>query len=184
MNQDFISDSSLSFTEATNGKNIPPEIKDSLVLVDVQYISFDGLPHSGQLIVHKNVSEEIQEIFDEILAQRFPITHAIPISAYDWDDEASMSANNTSAFNYREIFGTTTISNHARGLAIDINPLLNPCIAIDGTIQPAAGVYDPSKPGTIRPEDPIVTSFTSRGWRWLGHRDRKDWQHFDKENAA
>lgn len=37
------------------------------------------------------------------------------------NDNKSMSANNTSAFNYRVISGTKKLSNHSYGLAIDIN---------------------------------------------------------------
>ena len=179
-----IIDSSLSLKEALGERDIPLGIKETLTIIEVTYISFDDLLHQGQILLHRNVATEIQEIFMELCALRFPIQQAIPIIKYDWDDETSMSANNTSAFNYREIHGTNQISNHARGLAIDINPLLNPCQAIDGTIQPATAIYDPSRPGTIKPDDEIVFLFTSRGWRWLGYRERKDWQHFDKASAA
>ena len=177
-----IIDSKYSLAEALGTIDVPAQIKDALCLVEVQYISFDALLHQGQLVVHKNVADEVQEIFAEILEQEFPIKSVVPVSKYGYNDEVSMTANNTSAFNYRPIFGTETVSNHSRGLAIDINPLLNPCTAIDGTIQPATGIYDPTKLGTIRPGDPIVTCFKSRGWRWLGERERKDWQHFDKAN--
>jgi hypothetical protein len=143
------------------------------------------------MIVHKNVADELNVIFKEILEVGFPIASVIPMATFGadlknggWDDEASMSVNNTSAFNYRPIFGTDIVSNHARGLAIDINPLLNPCTAIDGTIQPANGVYDPTKPGTLTPECEVVRIFEMHGWRWLGRRERKDWQHFDKAGAA
>jgi hypothetical protein len=184
MNEEILIDSSMTLEEALAGVEIPEHIRESLVLVDIPYVSFDGRMHKGQLVVHKNVAEEVVEIFQKISATGFPIQHAIPIVTYHWDDEVSMSDNNTSAFNYRVIHCTDQVSNHSRGLAIDINPLFNPCNAIDGTIQPAAGVYDPSRAGTIRPDDEIVSIFTSRGWRWLGHRERKDWQHFDKADAA
>jgi hypothetical protein len=184
MTKEIQIDSLMTLEEALSGTEIPQYIRDSLVLIDIYYVSFDGLKHQGQLVVHKNVAAEVVEIFHKISTTGFPIHHAIPIVKYHWDDESSMLDNNTSAFNYRVIHGTEQISNHSLGLAIDINPLLNPCNAIDGSIQPANGTYDPLIPGTIRPDDEIVSIFTSHGWRWLGHRDRKDWQHFDKANAA
>jgi hypothetical protein len=160
------------------------DIQKSLVTIDVPYVGLDTKQYIGHLVVHTSIAEEVKEIFAEIATSGFPIAKIRPISEYDWDDETSMRDNNTSAFNYRAIQGTETLSNHSRGLAIDINPLFNPCMAIDGTIQPATGIYDPARPGTILPDSEVVRIFTSRGWRWLGYRDRKDWQHFDKADAA
>ena len=179
-----IIDSSLSLDEALTGIVIPPDVRDDLTIIDVRYISFDNQLHQGQLVVHVDVANEAKDIFDEILKLRFPIEHAIPICAYNWDDEQSMRTNNTSAFNYRVIYGTTQVSNHSRGLAIDINTRLNPCTAIDGTLQPANGSHDPEIPGTLTADSLIVKLFIDRGWRWLGHRERKDWQHFDKTHVA
>ena len=178
-----IIDSALSLEEALAGISIPPDIRDDLTIIHIPYVSFDDKLHQGQLVLHVDDAVEVHEIFLEILKLRFPIEHSIPMSAYDWDDEKSMRSNNTSAFNYRVVYGTDQVSNHSKGLAIDINTRLNPCTAIDGTLQPANGTYDPSVPGTLTPESPVVKLFTDRGWRWLGHRERKDWQHFDKSSA-
>ena len=111
-----------------SGKNIPQSIIENLRLVDVYYYGFDEKLHKGQLVVHKEVVLDIIEIFEFIRETHFPISKVIPISKYDWSDEKSMQDNNTSAFNYRYISGTRVISNHASGLAIDINPMLNPYI--------------------------------------------------------
>ncbi len=177
-------DSNMTLEEALAEIEIPRHIRELLKIVTISYVSFDDHIHEGQLVVHKNIADDVVEIFSAISKTGFPIHHAIPIVKYHWDDEASMSDNNTSAFNYRVIHGTSNLSNHSLGLAIDINPLFNPCYAIDGSVQPALGKYEPSKAGTIRPDDEIVSIFTSRGWRWLGHRERKDWQHFDKVDAV
>lgn len=58
------------------------------------------------------------------------------IDNYDADDERSMTANNTSAFCYRTVAGSTKLSTHSRGLAVDINPLYNPYVKskTDGTL--------------------------------------------------
>jgi peptidoglycan L-alanyl-D-glutamate endopeptidase CwlK len=172
-----IIDSAMNLQEALAGIEIPANIKNSLTIIEVQYISFDELLHQGQLVLHKDLTNEVIEIFKEIVRLRFPIQHVIPIVAYAWDDEASMSANNTSAFNYRLIYATNTPSNHSYGRAIDINPLLNPYTAIDGSVQPQGATYEPARPGTIQHGDPLVSAFGDRGWHWLAERD---WQHFDK----
>jgi hypothetical protein len=92
-----------------------------------------------------------------------------------------MADNNTSAFNYRTIAGTKTLSRHARGLAIDINPFLNPVIYPNGQVAPASAVYETSRSGTLCENHPVVREFIKRGWQWGGNfADLKDYHHFDK----
>jgi len=75
--------------------------------------------------------------------------------------------------------GQKTLSNHAFGRAIDINPVQNPYIQ-HGVATPSGAVYDPSQPGTIT-EGRL--SRRSRNGMALGGRWRfeTDWQHFDKK---
>lgn len=174
-----ISDSAFSLEEALAGKEIPHGVRNHLALASVTYYSFDGLMHEGQLVVHELLVPEIKTIFNELFEMEFPILQVRPIVAYAWDDNASMAANNTAAFNYRTIAGTDRLSNHSYGLAIDINPLQNPYLQHDGAIVPPGAVYDPAQPGTITA--PVAERFISRGWEWGGNWERKDWQHFQKK---
>lgn len=178
-----IIDSALCFHEALAGKEIRNEIRDVLALIEVPYISFDGEIHKGQLVVHTDVAEEVRQIFDALLERRFPIARVIPIVAYGWDDDASMAANNTSAFNYRLIRGTNRLSNHSYGRAIDINPALNPYTQYDGEVVPRGARYDAARPGTVT--DDIALLFKSHGWEWGGEwSPHKDWQHFQKQDSG
>lgn len=132
--------------------------------------------------MHGEVAKEVQEIFEKLLEVRFPIEQIIPVVAYGWDDDVSMAANNTSAFNYRFIFGTTRLSNHSYGRAIDINPVQNPYTQHNGIVVPHDARYDLAQPGTITTE--IASLFTSYGWQWGGDWEKqKDWQHFEKPDA-
>lgn len=173
-----IIDSSIPPEGALAGKDIPMEIKENLILVEVSYVSFDNLLHIGQLVVHKRVAEEVVEIFDQLAKMKFPIQHIIPIGNYNWDDDLSMAENNSSAFNYRVIHGTERLSNHSYGLAIDINPVQNPYVRGDGSTVPPGATYDTAKPGTITSD--IASLFKSYGWEWGGDWQHKDWQHFEK----
>ncbi len=170
--------SPLSLDEALAGKEIPDEIRNALTLVDIPYISFAGETCQGQLVVHAKVAEEVQQLFRRLSETRFPIARIIPIVAYGWDDDASMAANNTSAFNYRRVHGTDRLSNHSYGSAIDINPALNPYTRSDGEVVPPGAIYDRERPGTITPA--IASLFKAYGWEWGGDWLRKDWQHFQK----
>lgn len=180
---EIIIDCQMSFQEAMKGTKAPKDVLDSMIILDVKYYSFDSKIHKGQLIINKSVEKDIKEIFEIILANKFPINKIVPIVKYDWSDDASMKDNNTSAFNYRNIAGTNRLSNHSFGRAIDINPLINPVLHKDGTVSPANSKYDPSKPGTFSQDNFIVKEFLKRGWRWGGNFSQyKDNHHFDKTN--
>ncbi len=123
-----IIDCNYTFDEAVSGLEIPKSILQNLAIENVEYFSFDGKIHKGQVVVNKTVVKDIKEIFEFIKKTKFPINKVIPIVNYKWSDEASMNDNNTSAFNYRKVKGQKVLSPHANGLAIDINPMQNPLV--------------------------------------------------------
>ena len=171
----------MTLDEALQGKEIPDEIRERLILVTVPFLGFDHEVHYGQLIIDKDLASEVTEIFQVLFDAGFPIEKMIPVSQYDWSDDISMADNNSSAFNYRLIYGTLTLSNHSFGNAIDINPILNPYIAVDGTVHPSMATYDATKPGTILDGGIVVQTFEKYGWEWGGRwTNRKDYQHFQK----
>lgn len=177
----YVIDSDIDFEQAISGKNIPTSITINLRIVDVYYYGFDDKLHKGQLIVHKDVVLDVIEIFEFIRESHFPVYKVVPISSYDWSDDKSMMDNNTSAFNYRYISGTRVISNHASGLAIDINPMLNPYIK-NGNSLPLKCEYDTTKAGTISVDSDLVKEFKQKGWQWGGDwKSLKDYQHFEKK---
>lgn len=176
----LIIDSDITFEQAISGINIPIYQKKQLELITVYYFGFDNKVHRGQLVVNKNVAEDLVEIFDFILETKFPVEKVIPISKYNWSDDNSMNDNNTSCFNYRFVSGSRILSKHAAGLAIDINPLLNPYVK-DGVNSPENSKYDSNVPGTILEYSPITLEFKKRGWTWGGDwKSLKDYQHFQK----
>lgn len=180
--QEIIIDCNYTLEEAISGMEIPAWIKKNLVLLDVEYYSFDDKLHKGQLVVHKRAVRDIKEIFEIIRSIKFPVNKVIPVVKYNWSDEASMNDNNTSAFNYRKVKGQKLLSAHSYGLAIDINPLQNPHIKRN-TVQPVNGKYDIKAGGTILKTSRVVQEFRKRGWQWGGTwRSSKDYQHFEKKN--
>lgn len=171
----------MTFDLAIEGTKAPKNLIDSLKLIDVEYFDADGVLRSGQLVVNIAVAEDVLEAFKIIKKTKFPVAKAIPIVEFDWDDNASMNANNSSAFNYRFIAGTERLSHHATGRAIDINPVQNPVIYSDGKISPKGAKYNPNVPGTFTADSEVVIFLKSRGWRWGGDwTSLKDYHHFDK----
>lgn len=180
--ENVIIDSQMTFEKSIKGTQAPADLIEKLSLIDVQYYSFDGKLHQGQLVVHNDVKQDVIEIFNVIKEIKYPVNKVLPIVLYDWTDNASMDDNNTSAFNYRFIAGTKRLSNHAFGKAVDINPINNPYITSEGKIIPSAGSYDTDNFATFSDEHPVVKAFKEKGWRWGGNfNSYKDYHHFDKE---
>ena len=100
---------------------------DRLSLVSFDYVGYDGqIHHDGEIVVMDVAADYVLQIFATLRQHSFPIAKSRPMDSYDGDDNASMADNNTSAFNDRQIAGGGTLSLHAYGLAIDLNPLQNP----------------------------------------------------------
>jgi len=179
--EEIIIDSEMTFEEAIFGSEAPVNIIAELVLLDVEYYSFEGKLHRGQVVVHRAVAADIVEIFEIIKETKFPIAKAIPIVKYNWSDSASMADNNTSAFNYRVVAGTENLSRHSFGKAIDFNPMQNPYISKAGVFSPEDSKYDPTVAGTFTQDNIIVKKFIEKGWVWGGNfKSIKDYHHFDK----
>ena len=157
--------------------------------LSVKYIDFEGKTQQGDLICNKTISKDLRDIFAELYKAKYPIERIRPISEYDNDDERSMQANNTSCYCYRNIEGSSKLSKHAQGLAIDVNPLYNPCVKRkkDGTllVQPSTGKpyvnRNKSFKYKITPRDLCYRLFIKHGFKWGGAwRSLKDYQHFEK----
>ncbi len=155
---------------------------DALRLVEVDHWGYDGTVHTGKLVVAADAVDRVVEAFRSLFTARFQIERMEPVDAFDGRDEASMAANNTSAFNCRVVAGTATWSEHAYGTAIDVNPVQNPYVR-DGTTDPPAGASWLDRawetPGMIRDGDAVVAAFAAQGFGWGGHwRSAQDYQHF------
>ena len=165
-----------------NKLQVPDSIVNQMALVNVKYFGFDSLIHHGQIIVNHSVAYEISQIFKELLIAKFPIEKVVPVVHYNWDDNLSMYDNNTSSFNYRRATNSGKLSSHALGLAIDINPRINPYIDKYGKTYPPNGTYNISQKGTITDYSQCFKIFKKYGWKWGGHwRYSKDYQHFSKD---
>lgn len=163
-----------------------PVEPERLRRVYVDHIGFDGQTHRGELIVHQDLAPEVIAIFWQLYRLGYPIEKIRTVDQYPAaDDELSMEDNNTSGFNCRRIPGTDHWSPHAYGRAVDLNPLVNPCIYADGAFEPhnAAAYLDRRRtdPGLLHGGDPAVRVFTDRGWRWGGDWTSPiDYQHFER----
>jgi hypothetical protein len=162
---------------------------DDLRYVSVLYYNFKGIERTGELICNKAIAQDLVEIFYELYRNEYQIEQISLIDEYSGDDVLSMLDNNTSCFNYRLVDGTTSLSKHALGLAIDINPFYNPYVVYknDGTTyispQGSETYADRSKEFAykIDENDLCYKLFTEHGFTWGGNwNSLKDYQHFQK----
>lgn len=156
---------------------------EELRYVHVLHYDLNHEVKEGELICNELIAEDLVEIFQELFEQEYPIERICLIDDYNGDDETSMRDNNTSCFNYRVIAGSSSLSNHSFGLAIDINPLYNPYVS-GGYVQPATGAAYTDRSGDfpykIDREDLCYQLFTERGFTWGGDwSSPKDYQHFE-----
>ena len=145
--------------------------------------------HVGEMVCNKAIANDLLEIFRELYRQKYPIERIRLIDDYNADDEQSMRDNNSSCFCYRKISGSTKLSKHAQGMAVDINTLYNPYVRTgkDGRriVEPATATryVDRRKsfPYKIVKGDLLYRLFLQHGFKWGGNwRTMKDWQHFEK----
>ena len=167
----------------------PQNIMDLQEICTVEFFGFDKNIHQGQIVVHRDTISDVRNFFAYMLSVSFPLQSVVPISHPDikWDDDISVSFNNSSGFNYRTIAGTNRLSWHGKGLAIDINPAQNPYIRFDEngieiSRAPKDGVYNPTIEGTLYKDHPVVLFLKERGWEWGGDWTKGviDYQHFEK----
>ena len=154
----------------------------SLRLLRLSYRGFDHAVHQGELIVNASAAASLTRAFRLLFEARFPIRQMRVVDDFGGDDERSMLADNTSAFNCRLVPGTDIWAQHAYGLAVDINPFENPEISGGQADPPAAAAWadrSRSSPAMIRDGDAAWRAFRVIGWTWGGDwRSLKDYMHF------
>ena len=158
----------------------------SLRVLRLTYLGFDGRAHTGTLVVSAKVASDVRYAFRRLYEKRFPIRGMKRVDLYGGSDNRSMAADNTSAFNCRKAVqaGPATWSNHAYGVAVDINPRENPYVLGGKVLPPAGSAYlnrSSKAKGVIHARGPVVGVFSSLGFRWGGVWSNPDYQHFDRK---
>jgi len=169
------------------GKSMPDNATigyDELRYLILYHYDYEGNIQRGEMVCNQAIAHDLLCIFKALFAEAYPINSIRLVDDFDADDEASMQANNTSCFNYRNVVGSRRISKHALGLAVDVNPLQNPCIK-HGRVHPetAKEYIDRTQdfPHKIDRNDYCKKVFTSYGFMWGGGwAGSKDYQHFEK----
>jgi hypothetical protein len=163
-----------------------PVRPEQLRIVRVSFVGFDGRAHLGALVVNRTVTNDVQVVFRRLYAARFPIRRMQPVARFGGNDDRSMAADNTSAFNCRYAVapGAKHWSVHAYGEAIDVNTVENPYLEGGRVLPPAGRAFtdrERYRRGMAVAGGVLVRAFASVGWLWGGRwTGSPDWQHFSK----
>jgi hypothetical protein len=155
---------------------------DELAYVQLSFWGFDDRSHTGELLVHGEVVDDLVTVFGRLYEARFPIEEMRVITAEELDLPPTGDGNVTTGFVCRSTVQGQRWSDHAYGLAVDINPFHNPYVRGDAVVPELASAYldrDDHRPGMIQPDDEVVRAFADIGWGWGGDwTTAKDWMHF------
>jgi poly-gamma-glutamate synthesis protein (capsule biosynthesis protein) len=156
---------------------------EELAYLEVAHVTMDGGVAQGEIVVAAALAPRAIDLFRRLYQLGFPIRQLRLVDDYEASDDASMSADNSSAFNFRVIAGTTNLSQHALGRAIDINPVENPWRKPDRIVPREGEVFADRtqlRPGMIVRPGPVTAVFDELGWEWGG-----DWRHaFDDHHIV
>lgn len=159
-----------------------PVAATALAWVRVTFRGFDGRRHTGELLVHRTVADALVRVFGQLWDADFPMESLKVTTVAERDAAPTGDGNETGAFNCRPITGGSGFSQHAYGLAIDVNPFQNPYLKGDVLLPELASAYVDRgrlRAGMITADGPVVQAFASIGWEWGGSwRTLKDYQHF------
>ena len=150
------------------------------------YYDYNGRVRHGEMVCNKAIAADLIAIFKELYKAKYPLASVRLIDDFGGDDERSMAANNSSCFNYRQATNSSTkLSAHARGMAVDINPLQNPYVKGEEVLPESAQEYADRSvdfPHKITDEDLCCKLFRAHGFQWGGAWNSvKDYQHFEKK---
>jgi hypothetical protein len=164
-----------------------PVARSDLSYVRVSFWGFDQEPHTGELLVHRSVARDVVSVFRQIYRARWPLEEMRVTTEAELDAPPTGDGNNTGAFVCRSARLSQEWSEHAYGLAIDVNPFHNPYVG-NGVVLPerALAYRDRSwrRPGMIFEGDVVTRAFESIGWRWGGTwASTKDWMHFSRSGG-
>lgn len=166
---------------------------DSLKYVRVIHYNFNHEIQVGEIVVNQSIADDAVNIFRELYENEYEIQSMFLVDRYwtgdgDTTDYASIEVNNTSSFLYRKATGSSKLSKHAYGMAIDINPQQNPYVSYK-TGSPVwshsnADAYIDRTTGlahVITAGDVCTNIFGKYGFSWGGNwKTIKDYQHFEK----
>ena len=162
-----------------------PVALDQLRYLSIVHWGFDGDRHTGEMIVNVEVAEDVVWVFEQLYDAGFPIEQMRVIALEELDAPPTGDFNDTTSFVCRPVVtSSSTWSQHAYGLAVDINPFHNPYEKGDLVLPELASYYldrTRAEPGMVVEGDIVTQAFAELGWGWGGNwNSLDDFMHFSR----
>lgn len=162
-----------------------PVLVDDLILIRFIHWDFNGKDKVGQIVLHRNITGAFIEIMKIAYDIQYPLTQAVILDdvAIKGNYRLSLETNNTSGFHSGKDASGMGLSKHAYGLAIDLNPRINPMVINEKLVFPSNSntfvdnsVYHS---GRLHETHDIVLAFMERGFEWHGFLDTPNFHRFE-----
>jgi D-alanyl-D-alanine carboxypeptidase len=166
-----------------------PVPMSGLRVLTVTHKDFRGRAVQGQLIVNRSAARPLARVFGKLYALNFPIRHLNLDDVYGPRRGRPDDGDVSGSFECRQAVpspcsggsGTGSWSNHAFGLAVDINPVENPYVGCGASYDRRGRRFlDRSvhREGMVTRK--AIAAFASVGWGWGGSwsGNTKDYMHF------
>jgi hypothetical protein len=164
-----------------------PVALSSLRVLTVSYWDFGGNRQTGQLVVNQRAAAPLAKVFRQLYRLRFPIRHMQFADSYGPKGSQPADGDISGSFECRRAVpspcgsGTGNWSQHAFGLAVDLNPIENPYTGCGRTRERKSVPYlnrSRLRRGMVTPA--VIRAFRSVGWGWGGSwvGSTKDYMHF------
>ncbi len=136
------------------------EIRKYLITIEVPITTKSGAKKTTKVTVHQAIAEDLKQVLQKA-------------------QDAGFKVYEVQGFNWRSISGSSTISQHALGLAVDINVKENYCVYPNGKVD-AGSFWNPDENEYSIPKNgTLVNAFKAIGWGWGGNwSSKKDYMHF------
>ena len=133
-----------------------------LTTISVPIYNEKGKKTTMNITVHKKLAAEFKAIFEDMAKIKFRI-----------------KASETYTYVWKNIIGTSTVSQHSYGAAIDINASDNPCFYNTNVdVSNGYGAYQPGK-NQFSVTKKVIKIWKEHGFYWGGDwRGKKDTMHF------
>lgn len=144
---------------------------EELRYMRLTFWGFDDRAHTGELLIHRDAADPVVDVFRRLFDERFPIEEMRVVAPAELDALPTGDGNNTTAFVCRPTRGSSRWSQHAYGLAVDVNPFHNPYERGDLVLPELASAYTDrtwERPGMILEHGSVVEAFHAIGWGWGG----------------
>src|SRR3954447_14299791 len=164
-----------------------PVALSDLRLLSVSYRDRRQHVRTGQLVVNRRATAPLRAAFRRLFYLHFPIRNM----RYDdfYGPPSARTGDATASFECRQAVpspctggkGTGTWSNHAYGLAVDVNPQENPYVGCGQSRDPKTKpFFDRSRHRPLMVTPRTVHAFAASGWGWGGSwtGSTKDYMHF------